>query len=233
MNVLGLITARGGSKGIPKKNLATCGGEPLLFWTCKAARAARCLSRRVISTDDPDIAAYASSQGIEVPFMRPPELANDTASSIAVAQHALAMLAQQGWRTDILVLLQPTSPLRTAAHIDAAYDELRPDADAVVSVVEVPHRFKPWAVMRLDGALLHDYHVGELPFERTRRQGQPVLYARNGPAVIVTRSSVIEGGSFYGERCAPYVMNTFDSVDIDDVDDLALADWLLRRRAGA
>jgi CMP-N,N'-diacetyllegionaminic acid synthase len=230
VNVLGLITARGGSKGIPRKNLAPCGGEPLLYWTCKAARDARCLSRTVISTDDAEIADYARSQGVDVPFMRPPELASDTATSIGVAQHAIETLRASGWSADVVVLLQPTSPLRTGAHIDAAFAELREDVEAVVSIVEVPHRFKPWSVLRLDGNLLHDYQPGELPFERTRRQGQPVLYARNGPAVIVTRAATITRGAFYGDRCAAYVMSARDSVDIDEVEDLEWADWLLRRR---
>ena len=232
MNVLGLITARGGSKGIPRKNLAPCGGQPLLYWTCKAAREAPCLSRIAISTDDGEIADYARSQGVEVPFMRPSELASDTATSIAVAQHAITALRDSGWSTDVLVLLQPTSPLRTAAHIDEAFHRLRDDNDAVVSIVEVPHRYKPWSVLRLEGDLLYDYHAGELPFERTRRQGQPVLYARNGPVVIVTRAPTIMAGSFYGERCAPYLMSQRDSVDIDDAEDLEWADWLLRRAAG-
>jgi CMP-N-acetylneuraminic acid synthetase len=220
VNVLGLITARGGSKGIPRKNLAPCGGEPLLYWTCMAARGAHCLSRIAISTDDAEIADYARSQGVEVPFMRPPELATDSATSIGVAQHAVKALEGDGWRADILVLLQPTSPLRTALHIDEAFALVHDDIDAVVSVVEVPHRFKPWSVMRLDGDVLRDYHEGELPFERSRRQGQPVLYARNGPAVIVTRIATIMAGSFYGDRCAPYLMRAPDSVDIDEPADL-------------
>lgn len=230
MNVLGLITARGGSKGIPRKNLALCGGEPLLYWTCRSARGARCLTRTVISTDDREIAEYAGSQGVETPFMRPAELASDTATSIGVAQHAINTLRDDGWQTDILVLLQPTSPLRRAQHIDDAFARLHDGLDAVVSVIEVPHRFKPWSQLELDDGLLRDYHVGHLPFERLRRQGQPVLYARNGPAVIISRAATILAGSFYGEHCAPYEMTARDSVDIDDPEDLEYADFVLRRR---
>ncbi len=234
MNVLGLITARGGSKGIPGKNLAPCGGRPLLAWTCDAARNARCISRTLLSTDDELIAAAGRALGVDAPFLRPSELAIDTAKSIDVAQHALAWLEQrEAWRTDVLVLLQPTSPLRTGEHVDEAFALLADEIEAVVSVVEVPHRFMPWNVMKLDGNLLRDYHTAELPFERTLRQGQPKLYARNGPAVIVTRASCIQAGSFYGDRCAPYMMSAHDSVDIDEREDLELADWLLRRRAGA
>jgi CMP-N,N'-diacetyllegionaminic acid synthase len=231
VNVLGLITARGGSKGIPGKNLSPCGDRPLLAWTCEAARGARCLTRAVISTDDPAIAACATSLGIDAPFTRPPVLATDTASSIDVARHALTWLADhEGFSADVLVLLQPTSPLRTSRHIDDAFTLLAADADSVVSVVEVPHRFKPWSVMTIADGTLHDYQVGDLPFDRFRRQGQPTLYARNGPAVIVSRAAVVREGSFYGTRCVPYPMTPADSIDIDDRDDLALADWALRRR---
>lgn len=229
MNVLALITARGGSKGIPGKNIAPCGGRPLLAWTCDAARAS-CVSRAIISTDDSAIADVARAEGIEVPFMRPAPLASDSARSIDVAQHAIGALADAGWQTDVLVLLQPTSPLRTAAHVDAAFALLRPELEAVVSVVEVPHRFAPWSQLVLDGGTVRDYETRELPFDRFRRQGQPTLYARNGPAVVVTRAATIAGGSFYGTTYAPYVMDSHDSIDIDDRFDLELADWLLRRR---
>lgn len=233
MNVLGLITARAGSKGIPGKNLAPCGGRPLLAWTCEAARGAACLTRVAISTDDDAAAALAAAAGIEVPFARPAALATDTARSIDVANHALDHFTGAGWAPDVLVLLQPTSPLRTARHIDEAFARLDAAADAVVSVQAVPHRFKPWAQLALDGGVVRDWYEEEVGFDRTRRQGQPALYARNGPAVVVTRAPVIAAGSFYGARCVPYVMSAFDSVDIDDRDDLALADWLLRSREAA
>jgi CMP-N-acetylneuraminic acid synthetase len=232
VNVLGLITARGGSKGIPGKNIAPCGGRPLLAWTCDAARDARCLTRAIVSTDDADIARCAVEHGVAAPFVRPVALASDAARSIDVARHAIDWLAEhERWRADVLVLLQPTSPMRTGRHVDEAF-ALLGDRDAVVSVVEVPHRFKPWAqLVADDGGLLHDYDQREVPFDRFRRQGQPTLLARNGPAIVVTRAAVIASGSFYGDRCAPYAMSATDSVDIDDRDDLELADWLLRRRA--
>jgi len=187
----------------------------------------------MISTDDAAIAEYAASLGIPAPFLRPASLATDTASSIDVARHALEWLAQnEGWRADVLVLLQPTSPLRTSQHIDEAFDLLDTAADSVVSVVEVPHRFKPWSVMTIADGVLCDYQPGDLPFDRFRRQGQPTLYARNGPAVVVSRAAVVLGGSFYGTRCIPYPMTSAASIDIDDRDDLELADWALRRRQG-
>jgi CMP-N,N'-diacetyllegionaminic acid synthase len=233
VNVLGLVTARGGSKGIPGKNLVPCGGKPLLAWTAEAARGATCLSRTIISTDDPAIAAYARTQGIDAPFLRPAALATDTATSIDVAIHALRWLADhEAWQTDILVLLQPTSPLRVARHIDESF-ALLGDADSVCSVIPVPHHYNPWSVLRLDSGQLLDYEAGELPFDRSRRQGQPTLYARNGPVVIVTRAATIMAGSFYGERSVPYLMTATDSIDIDGREDLTMADHALRRRAEA
>jgi CMP-N,N'-diacetyllegionaminic acid synthase len=231
MNVLGLITARGGSKGIPGKNIAPCGGRPLLAWTCDAATGARSITRAIVSTDDPVIAEVARAHGVEVPFMRPAELASDSARSIGVAQHAIAALAETGWNTDVLVLLQPTSPLRTATHVDEAFARLGADDDAVVSVMHVPHRFAPWSLLERDGEHVRDYVKGELGFARDRRQGQPALLTRNGPAIVVTRAHVIAAGSFYGDRCSAYEMSSEDSIDIDDAFDLELADWCLRRRS--
>jgi CMP-N,N'-diacetyllegionaminic acid synthase len=233
VNVLGLITARGGSKSIPHKNLAACADRPLLAWTCDAARAS-CLSRAIISTDDSAIANAAKQEGIEAPFLRPAELATDTARSIDVARHAIDWLAEhERWHTDVVVLLQPTSPLRTAKQVDEAFALLSDDLDAVVSVMDVPHRFAPWSQLVLEDGTLRDYEQREVPFDRFRRQGQPTLLARNGPAIVVSRVATIRAGSFYGKRCAPFVMSTHDSIDIDDAFDLEIADWLLRRRAGA
>ena len=231
MNVLGLIPARGGSKGIPRKNLAPCGGRPLIAWTCLAAGKATCLSRVIVSTDDVEIAAVARAHGIAAPFVRPAELASDGAKSIDVALHAVDWLAEhESWTADVVVLLQPTSPLRTARHIDDAFALLMPELDSVVSVMEVPHRFNPWMVLALEDGVLEYASKAEVAFDRHRRQGQPIRYARNGPAVIVSQTRTLRGGSFYGDRSAPYVMPERDSLDIDEPYDLEIADWRLGRR---
>lgn len=234
MNILGLITARGGSKSIPHKNITPLGGRPLLAYTADAARASRHLARIVLSTDDEQIAAVGRECGIEVPFMRPAELAGDTTPSIAVAQHAVKWLAdEQGWQTDILMLLQPTSPLRQTRHIDEALDALiAADADTVVSVIEVPHNFSPYNQMQI-GANGHltDFWTQPLPFDRYRRQNLPKLYARNGPVVLACRVGVLfERNSFYGEHIVPYVMDEISSVDIDTPFDLKLAEWLMTQQ---
>jgi len=233
MNVLGLIPARGGSKGIPGKNIVPLAGKPLLAWTCEAARASRSLSRVLLSTDDSQIAEVGRACGVEVPFLRPPELARDDTPSVDVAVHALQWLADhEGWRAEVLVLLQPTSPLRRAEHIDAAVAELeRTGADTVVSVVEVPHNFHPWSVMKRNGEWLEDFLPPAPGLDRFRRQNLPRLYARNGPAVLVTRAlTILTRHSFYGERVAGYLMERGPSLDIDDPEDLELAELRMGKR---
>ena len=214
MDVLGLIPARGGSKGVPRKNLAQVAGKPLLAWTVEAARAASELTRVVVSTDDDEIAAEA---GVEV-LRRPAELAADDTPMLDVVRNAVAELSP-----DIVVLLQPTSPLRRAEHVDAAVRLLlESGADAVVSVVAVPHRYSPEALMDVvDGRVVARGSV------RTRQE-KALVYARNGPAVLAVRSERL-GDDLYGGDCRPYLMDARDSLDLDDSFDLELADLLLRR----
>jgi CMP-N,N'-diacetyllegionaminic acid synthase len=214
MDLVGLIPARGGSKGIPRKNLAPVAGKPLLAWTVDAARAATELTRVVVSTDDDEIASVA---GVEV-LRRPAELAADETPMLDVVRHAVAELSP-----DVVVLLQPTSPLRRAEHIDAAVRLLlESGADAVVSVVVVPHRYSPEALMDVV-----DGRVVARGSARTRQE-KGLVYARNGPAVLAVRSDRL-GDDLYGGDCRPYLMEERDSLDVDDPFDLELADLLLRR----
>jgi CMP-N,N'-diacetyllegionaminic acid synthase len=228
MLLVGLIPARAGSKGIPGKNLAPCAGKPLLAWTCEAALACRGLSRTLLSTDSEEIAAAGRALGVEAPFLRPAQLASDEAPALGVMQHALDWLERSGQRPDALVLLQPTSPLRTARHIDEAIERFKAGkADTVVSVVEVPHRFHPRSLLReADGGLV-PYLGGETA---TRRQGLEPVWARNGPAVLVVASRVLRDGKLYGERTLGCPMAAEDSLDIDTPQDLALAGRMLERR---
>ncbi len=217
MDVVGLIPARGGSKGIPRKNLAPLAGKPLLAWTVESARG---LSRVVVSTDSEEIAALARGLGAEV-IDRPAELATDEAPMLDVIRHALRELGA----CDVLVLLQPSSPLRRAQHVDEAVRFLvESGADSVVSVVEVPHRFRPSSLMALEDGRLVPL-AAELP---TRRQDKPLVYARNGPAVLALRPERL-GESLYGGDCRPYLMDARSSLDVDEPFDLELAEALLGR----
>jgi CMP-N,N'-diacetyllegionaminic acid synthase len=184
----------------------------------------------IVSTDDEEIAQIGRDSGAEVPFLRPDELARDDTPSLPVAQHTVRWLMEhEGWEPDVLVLLQPTSPLRQARHIDEALGLIgETAADTVVSVIAVPHRFSPYSLMQLQDGRLCDFWREPLPFDRFRRQNLPMLYARNGPAILVSRVAVIfECQSFYGQRVIPYVMNEAESVDIDTPDDLRWAEWLI------
>jgi CMP-N-acetylneuraminic acid synthetase/SAM-dependent methyltransferase len=219
LKVLAVIPARGGSKGIPHKNLTIVAGRPLLAYTADAARGSSRLTRVIVSTDDEAIAAAARALGLEVPFVRPAALAADEAPMLPVLQHALAAMRERGFAADVVVLLQPTSPRRQSQHIDAAVDLLeRTGADSVVSVVEVPHQFNPVSVMRLEGDRLLSFIEGPLV---TRRQDKPRVFARNGPAVLTVRTSVLERGSLYGDDCRALVMSAEESLDIDTPRDLA------------
>jgi CMP-N-acetylneuraminic acid synthetase len=218
--VVGLVPARGGSKGIPRKNLVPVAGRPLLAWTIDAARASSRLTRVCVSTDSDDIAEVARGLGAEV-LARPAPLAADDTPMLQVIRHALDELGG----CEVLVLLQPTSPLRRAEHVDGAIDLLlESGADAVVSVTPVPHRFDPGSLMRLEGGRL----VALDPDAPGLRQQKPTLYARNGPAVLALRADRLESGAgLYAGDVRPYVMDERDSLDVDGPFELELARLLL------
>lgn len=229
VEVVGLIPARGGSKAIPRKNLHLLAGKPLLAYTAEAARTSRTLTRRILSTDDAEIADMGRRLGLEVPFERPAPLSADDAPMGPVLRHALDWYVDEtGAEPEALVLLQPTSPLRAAHHIDEAVKLLRARAaDTVVSVVRVPHRYHPGSILReLDGRV-RPYFDGPTA---ARRQDKDPLWARNGPAVLVVRPAVLRRDELYGERTVPYPMSEADSVDIDEPADLELAERLLLTR---
>ena len=237
---LALIPARGGSKGIPHKNLAPGGGRPLIAWTVAAARAAGPVDRVVVSTDDAVIAAVGRELGAEIPFLRPAELAQDDTPGIAPPLHALRWLEKhEGYRPALLLLLQPTSPLRTAEDIRAAVELLQArDADAVVSVTPVrkhPHWMKRLgAEGRLIDAPALAHGLEAVPQRGgTRRQDLPPLYAPNGAVYLARRDVLLDHGGWYTERTYAYVMPEERSLDIDTPWDLHLADLVLGGRHAA
>jgi CMP-N,N'-diacetyllegionaminic acid synthase len=231
MEILGLIPARGGSKAIPRKNIAPLAGRPLLAYTCDAAAHSKRLTRVILSTDDPAIAEVGRQYDVESPLLRPGKLAADDTPILPVIQHALNWLAEhESYIPEVVVLLQPTSPLRRAEHIDAAVDILlESGADTVVSVMAVPHNFTPASLMRLEEGRLVSLEEGPLIL---RRQEKPRIYARNGPAVLAVRREIVEGGRLYGDVVRPFEMSAADSVDVDGPLDLALAEFWLNRQQG-
>jgi CMP-N-acetylneuraminic acid synthetase len=228
MQITAIIPARGGSKGIARKNLAPLGGRPLIAWTIDAARRTTTFNRVIVSTDDVEIANVATQYGAEVPFMRPAVLADDVAPALAVIRHALEALQAEGDALpDAIAYLQPTSPFRTTAQLDeAAALFLRHRPDTLVSMVQVPHNMVPGSTMRLlpgKPAMLELEAAQPL-----RRQDNEVLYARNGPAILIVSSrQVLDKQTLYGGQVIGYEMDRLTSLDIDDPFDLKMAACLL------
>lgn len=223
MNVLGLVPARGGSKGLPGKNTRPLHGRPLLAYSADAAKASGVVSRVVLSTDSEAIAEVGRASGLEVPFLRPADLAADDTPMLPVIEHAVARLAEGGWVADIIVLLQPTSPLRTPVHIRRSVEMLiETNADSVVGVVELPRHLSPDYVMRVDEGRL----VPFLPegARVTRRQDARVAYVRDGTVYTCWRRTLAEQRSIYGRDCRPMVVPASESLTIDGPDDWADAE---------
>jgi N-acylneuraminate cytidylyltransferase len=224
LSVLALITARGGSKGLPGKNIRPVSGRPLIDFTVAAARAATCVDRVVLSTDDEAIAQAAQAGGCEVPFRRPAELAGDDTRSIDVVLHALDQLAP----VNLVVLLQPTSPLRSAADIDAVCDQLvRSGAPACVSVA--PAEQSPYWMYRL-GHSQRLLPLLEAPAQATRRQDLPAVYALNGAVYAARTAWLRESRSFVTAETVAHVMPRERSIDIDTLDDFETFARLLARQ---
>jgi CMP-N,N'-diacetyllegionaminic acid synthase len=225
MKILAIIPARGGSKGVPRKNIRLVAGKPLIAYTIAAALAATRLDRFFVSTDSEEIAAVAGAHGAGV-RLRPAALAEDQTSTLAVLQHHLRELAAEGYEPDAVMTLQPTSPLRTARHIDDAIAQFAADlrADSLVSCIAVPHIFHPRSVMRRDADGYLTPFLGETG--PTRRQEKEAVFARNGAAVYITRTSQLAHYVF-GGRLLPFFMTEEDSLDIDTEDDLIRADRIL------
>lgn len=220
LRVLAIVPARGGSKGIPRKNLCVVAGNPLILWTIEAALASRLLDRVVVSTDDEEIAQVSRAAGVEV-LMRPASLAADQTPTLPVLQHVVRQLEEdEAYRPDAVMTLQPTSPLRRASHIDEAIEMFSGDAgaDSLVSVVQVPHQFHPLSVMRLgaEGYLENYLEQDRTP---TRRQDKEMVFARNGAAIYITRTERLSDFVF-GGRLLPLRMTAEDSLDVDEPRDL-------------
>jgi CMP-N-acetylneuraminic acid synthetase len=216
--VLGIVPARGGSKGVPRKNLLELTpGRTLLHYVAEAAAQSR-VNRVVLSTDDEEIAEVGRRAGLEVPFMRPPELAADDTPMLPVLRHAIDQVTAGGWPVEYVVLLQPTSPCRRSKHIDDALSLLvTKGADSVVTVVEVPKHLSPDYVMKIEGGALRPF----LPdgARITRRQDVRPAYYRDGTVYAFRRSTIDRFGNIYGDRCLPLVIDARESLSIDTPED--------------
>lgn len=225
MNILGIIPARGGSKGIPKKNIKPLQGKPLLQYTIEAAKESELISRVILSSDDPEISGVAEKLGLEVPFLRPQELSQDDTPSLEVVKHALNYFADQNEIFDTVCLLQPTSPFRRPGLIDQAIKKFMCGKyDSLLSVREIPTEFNPRWIFEEKEDLLEIAKEDKII---TRRQDLPKAYHRDG-AIYLTRTEVImEQNSLYGNKIG-FIETTGDPyINIDGPEDWPKAEEIL------
>lgn len=221
--IVAIITARGGSKGLPRKNVLPLAGKPLIAHSILAARECRLISRCIVSTEDPEIKQVSLDYGAEV-IDRPAELATDLALSADVVRHVLETLASAGRLPDYFVLLQPTSPLRTGTHVTQCLQAfLASSAACTVSVTETEHH--PYKDFTLEQGHLHPLFGTE--YLSQPRQRLPAVYRPNGAIYAMKSRTFLERHSFFVEPALPYIMENNDSIDIDTGFDLQVAEMRL------
>lgn len=221
--VLGVVPARGGSKGIPRKNLRSLAGKPLLEYVRDAADASGVIHRLVLTTDSEEIAELGRRVGLEVPFMRPPGLTGDDAPMQPTIEHAARQVEEAGWVPDIVVVLQPTAPLRRGDHLARAVELLTTTgASSVASVVQIPKHLSPHYVMKIvDGRLVNFLAEGA---HVTRRQDALAAYTRDGTVYAVRRNVLLDEHDLYGTDCRPLVLEPSESLVLDTEQDWAAAE---------
>ncbi len=240
MEILGIIPARGGSKSIPKKSIYPCGGKPLIAYTILAAQKSSHITRLIVSTDDEEIAAVALSFGVEIPFIRPKELAEDLTPDLPVFEHALQTLeSDQGYLPDVVVHLRPTTPLKTTEDIDTAIQLLLNNAEAhsVQSVCEPIHT--PFKMFRIseEGPFLEPLLKNVYPQVFAQypeaysmpRQLLPTVWRHSGYVDVIRPEVIRMMHSMSGSRILPFFFEKWRDVDIDSMDDLKLAEIILER----
>jgi len=233
MRVLGIITARGGSKGIPRKNIRLLAGKPLLQYTAEAAHAATHLTRTILSTDDPEIVEVGRACGVEVPFLRPPELARDDTPTLPVIQDTVRRLEAAGEHFDAVLILQPTNPLRRPEDIDGSIELLeQTGADSVISFVDVGEKHPARMKFIDDKGRVIDPPFAEA-FEGQRRQDLPKLYLREGSIYLTRRDVLMNHNSIKGRDCRAWMIPEERACNIDTLFDWFIAEQLLKYHARA
>ncbi len=219
LKILGLIPARGGSKGVPGKNIKPLAGKPLIAYTIEQANDALLLEKTILSTDDEKIAEVARNYGLEVPFMRPEALAQDHSGSLEVVQHALDFMESQGEVYDAVCLLQVTSPYRPQGVIDDAirmFVQERPDA--LVSVRKVPDEFNPHWTFEIEKNNRLKISTGEKKII-PRRQELPPAYHRDGAIYITSAETIRNKGSLLGDDIVAFPIESPELINIDTMED--------------
>lgn len=225
--ILGLIPARGGSKGLPNKNIRPLLGKPLIAWTIEQALKSKYLDRIIVSTEDKKIAKISKEYGAEVPFIRPERLATDDAKTVDVVKHAIMWFVNHKIDSfEYIVVLQPTSPLRQSKDIDSAIEYLfKRKARAVISVCQAEHSPLWSNTLPVDLCMKNFLKKDIL---NKNRQQLPIFYRLNGAIYLVEVDYFLKTGSFYGEYTYAYIMPKWRSVDIDDEFDFFIAECIIK-----
>lgn len=237
MKILAIIPARGGSKGIPRKNIRLLLGKPLIVWTIEEAKKSKYLTRVIVSTDDEEIATVAREFGAEVPFLRPTEISGDLAVDVEFLMHALDFLKEkEQYEPDIVLRMPPTSPLRRAEHIDKGIEILlaNPEADAVRPITEAPkHPYKMWIISGdkkfIEPFLPQSFTNMDEPYNLPR-QLLPKVYIHTGAMDIMRLRTIRDMKSTSGKKTAYFFMEPEDSINIDHTLDFELAELFLKKR---
>jgi len=231
--VLGIITARGGSKSIPRKNVKELGGKPLIAYTVEAAKESEIFDRIILSTDDKEIAEVGKKYGAEIPFMRPEGLAEDSTPTMPVLKHAVTWMKEnKNYHPDFVAILQPTAPFRQPRHLKEAFALLKKNnADSVISVAQIPGHSNPMWALRLDDQGLASLLVsGDLVRKRIpRRQDLPTAYTNSGHLYIFKTDLLFAPEpNFYGDKVAAYVVEDKYCINIDGPEDWERAEKAIR-----
>ena len=228
MKILAIIPARGGSKGVPMKNIKLLGGKPLLAHTAEAAQQSKLLFKTIISTDNEDIATIAKSLNLEVPFMRPPHLAQDSTPTLDVVIDVLKWYENQKINFDAVCILQPTTPFRADGFIDAAIQEfIDSGADSLISVLPVPHQYNPHWCFEIDRNNNLKIATGQQKII-SRRQDLPNAYHRDGSIYLTKTATVLNKNSLYGDSVAYIFSPQENYINIDTESDWEKAEMLLK-----
>jgi len=229
--VIAVIPARGGSKGLPNKNILDLEGKPIIAYTIEAALKSRYVDRVIVSTDSPEIAGVARQFGAEVPFMRPAELATDTAHTPPVIEHAVSFLEAEGFSPDFVLTLQPTSPLRKAGHIDQCVELMAKGYHSAVTVK--PSEYPPYWMVTMEGNKAVPFVNDGTDYTLLERQELRKTYQING-AVYVTKRNILKqkGVIIDFKNCGVCEMEHKESLDIDTAEDWERIRLVLKRRKG-
>ncbi len=224
--ILAIIPARGGSKGIPRKNIKPLAGKPLIAWTIEEAKKSKYIDRLILSSEDEEIIHIAKEWGCEVPFVRPKELAQDDTPGIEPILHAIKALPD---KYDYVCMLQPTSPLRKVVDIDGCIKKcLNLEMPACVTIVESNE--SPYWMFKCNADFSLKSLFPELKIA-PRRQDLPTIYALNGAGYIAKTEWLMATRSFFSEQTIGYIMDKISSHDIDDESDFMICDYLLKERS--